>query len=316
MRQANRSLAPHHGASTCALTIARQVFLPVMVFLFCLSASVSSADTGGGKWIDCDPGGIEVLPVPDPVSGRSYDVEISLPAGYEGNASTSYPVLYLADGGRGTRPVTCQIKALREKGSLAEGPIIVGLSYARGESLEASRNRDYTPVARSPGDTAYGGAEAYQRYLRQTVLPYVEGRFRADSKRRIYLGHSYGGLLGVRVLLTEPDLFQTYIIGSPSLWFAQHAILRLETGYAKANKDLKADVLLFVGGDEVRRYDPGRSGYTQDMVGDMKAFVSRLEQYGFPSLTIRSQVVPGKDHRKVFRPGLIWAITAVLGGAR
>ncbi len=307
MKKPGRSLEPY-----CA---ARQAFLPIVAFLLCLCASVSSADAGRGKWGDCDPAGIQTLPVPDPVSGRSYDVEISLPSGYDGAASTSYPVLYLADGGRGTRPVTCQIKALREKGDLAEEPIIVGLSYARGENLETSRNRDYTPVPRTPGDTAYGGAAAYQLYIRQIVLPYVENRFRADPGRRIYFGHSYGGLLGVRILLTEPSLFRSYILGSPSLWFADHAILAVEADYAKTNRDLKADVLLYVGGDEVRRYDPGRSGYTRDMVSDMRAFASRLERYGFPSLTVRSLVVPGKDHRKVIPPGLIWAITAVLGKA-
>ena len=109
--------------------------------------------------------------MPDPASGRLYDVEISLPSDYDRDASTHYPVIYLADGGRETRPVTCQIRELYKNGTLAQEPIIVGLSYAKGESLVASRKRDYTPAPRKPGDTAYGGAQAYQHYLRQTVIP-------------------------------------------------------------------------------------------------------------------------------------------------
>ncbi|KXF77519.1 hypothetical protein ATN84_09115 [Paramesorhizobium deserti] len=286
----------------------------IAAFAFSLFAS-GAAEAKRVKWSDCDPGGIQSLSVPDPVSGRSYNVEISLPSGYDHDASTRYPIIYLADGDRGTRPVACQIRELYEKGTLAEEPVLVGLSYAKGENLDVSRKRDYTPVPRKPGDTAYGGAEAYQRYLRRTVIPFVESRYRANPDRRIYLGHSYGGLLGARILLTEPDLFHTYILGSPSIWFANHAILRFEADYAKANRDLKADVLLFVGGDEVSRYDPGRGGNTQDMVGDMRAFESRLQQRGYQSLTINSLVVPGKNHRKVFPPGLTWAITAVLGRA-
>lgn len=295
------------------LNTVRHALMPILFFLLCLCVPALAAETKPVKWSDCDPGGIQTLPVPDPVSRRNYDVEISLPSGYHREASTRYPIIYLADGGRGTRPVACQIKALREKGALSEEPIIVGLSYAKGENLEVSRKRDYTPVPRRPGDTAYGGAPAYQHYLHHTVIPYVEGLYRANPNRRIYLGHSYGGLLGAHILLTEPDLFHTYILGSPSFWFANHAILAFESDYAKAHKDLKADVLLFVGGNEISRFDTGRGGNTQDMVGDMKRFESRLGQRGFPSLTVRSLVVPGKNHRKAFPPGLTWAIGTVLG---
>ena len=128
------------------------------------------------------------------------------------------------------------------------------------------------------------------------------------------MGHSYGGLLGAHILLTEPGLFRTYILGSPSLWFADHAILTFESEYARANRNLKADLLLFVGGEEIGRYDPGRRDNTQNMVGDMRAFESQLKQRHYPGLTIRSLVVRSKNHRNVFPPGLTWAITAVLGG--
>lgn len=313
-RKLSKSAEARSGRPSRLFPAARKALLPAMMLLMGLAVPAQPAEAGRVRWIDCDPGGITALPVPDPVSGRSYDVEISLPAGYDRETTTRYPVVYLADGGRGTRPVACQIKALRENGTLVEEPIIVGLSYAKGESLEVSRRRDYTPVPRRPGDTAYGGAAAYQHYLRRTVIPHVEGLYRVDPDRRIYVGHSYGGLLGVRILLTEPGLFRTYILGSPSFWFADHAILAIEDDYAKANRDLKADVLFFVGGDEVARYDRGLRRRTQDMVGDLKSFVSRLRQRGFPSLTVRSLIVPGKNHRQVLPPGLTWAVTAVLGG--
>ncbi len=293
------------------LSTLRQVLVPFI--LLCLWVPAQATENKPVKWSDCDPGGIQTLPVPDPVSKRNYNVTISLPSSYDPDTSTRYPIVYLADGDRGIRPVACQIKALREKGALSEEPIIVGLSYAMGENMNVSRKRDYTPVPRKHGDTAYGGAMAYQRYLHRTVIPFVEGRYRVNPDRRIFLGHSYGGLLGARILLTKPELFHTYILGSPSIWFANHAILAFESDYAKAHKDLKANVLLFVGGDEVSRFDPDRPGNTQDMVGDMKSFQSRLEQRGFPSLTVYSRILPGKNHRQAFPPGLAWAITAVLG---
>lgn len=296
--------------------VARALLACAVITPFGLSGPAVAAQTKPGSWRNCDPGGIQTVSVPDPVSGRSYDIEVSLPPGYDADASKRHPVLYLADGGRAIRPLACLVKALYGKGELMEEPIIVGLSYAKGESLEASRKRDYTPVPLKPGDTAYGGGRAYQRYLRATVIPQVESLYRVDPAQRLYWGHSYGGLLGTRILLTEPGLFKTYILGSPSLWFADHAILALEADYAKANRDLKADVLMYVGGEEVSRYDPGRRGHTKDMVGDMKAFEARLRQRGFPGLTISSLVVPGRNHRNAIPPGFTWAIPSVLGGSK
>ncbi|MGJ4856279.1 alpha/beta hydrolase [Labrys sp. La1] len=282
-----------------------------------------SAEARDGIPTGCDLGGTQIRSIADPVSGRSYDVEVTLPSDYQANPAKRYPVLYYADGGHLAASATCLskeprrqealrlVRKLHRDGKLAEEPILVGLSYAKGEGFAVSRARDYTPVADKPG---YGGAGAFQAYLGKTVMPVIEGLYRTDPRRRLFWGHSYGGLLGARILLTEPGLFRSYILGSPSLWFADHAILTMEADYARANRDLKAHVLIYVGGDEISRYDPGRRGDTQDMVGDVRTFEKLLKSRGFPSLTIHSLVVPGKNHRTTIPPGFAWAITSALAG--
>lgn len=262
--------------------------------------------------------------MPDPASGRDYDIEVTLPSDYEASAARRYPVLYYADGGHLGATANCLakeprrlealklIKLLHRQGRLAEEPILIGLSYAKGEGFAGSRARDYTPVADKPG---YGGAAAYQAYLAKTVIPYVEAHYRADPARRLYWGHSYGGLLGARIVLTQPGLFRSYILGSPSLWFADHAIFGLADDYAKANSDLKANVLIYVGGEEISRYDPARRGSTRDMVSDVRTFEARLKALGYAGLSVHSLVVPGKNHRTTIPPGFTWAITSALGGA-
>ncbi len=35
----------------------------------------------------------------------------------------------------------------------------------------------------------------------------------------LFLGHSYGALLGTQILFTEPGMFNGYVLGSPSLWY-------------------------------------------------------------------------------------------------
>ncbi|WP_192800772.1 alpha/beta hydrolase [Brucella tritici] len=250
--------------------------------------------------------------LPDPASGRRYEIYISLPDSYAANPSKSYPLLILADGGRAFPKLSCDVRALAKSGAIGEEPVVVGLSYAIGEDLEDSRRRDYTPVADGPTSRVYGGAAAYQTYLRNVVLRHIEHHYRTDPARRLFWGHSYGGLLGAHILLTEPALFQTYLIGSPSFWFANQAIYGFEEAYAKRNKQLDATVILYVGGLEVTRYDPSRKGNTRDMVAGVQTFVSRLSGHGYSGLQLRSSVIPGTDHRSSVRPGFAWALTQAL----
>lgn len=217
----------------------------LLAVLFAVAAVPASAKTA------CADLEAVTTPLPDPVSGREYEIYVSLPAGYEDNAGKAYPLVVLADGGRAFPNLACDVKAFTTSGEIAEEPIVVGLSYAAGEDRKNSRSRDYTPVTHGPANRIYGGAAAYQTYLRTVVLPYVDGHYRADPKRRLFWGHFYGGLLGSHILLTEPGLFRTYLLGSPSFWFADRVIDSFETAYAKKNRRLDATVLLYVGGLEI-----------------------------------------------------------------
>lgn len=252
------------------------------------------------------------VPLPDPLSGRGYEIYISLPAGYSDNPGKAYPLLVLADGGRAFPNLNCDVRTLASKGAIGEEPVVVGLSYAKGESLEDSRRRDYTPVKDGASNRAYGGAAAYQTYLRDVVLRYVESHYRTEPGHRIFWGHSYGGLLGAHILLTEPGLFQTYILGSPSFWFADQAIYTFEAAYAKRSRELHARVFLYVGGREIARYDAARKGNTRDMVSGMQGFEERLRARKYDGLQIKSTIIPGKDHISSVRPGFAWALTEAL----
>ena len=252
------------------------------------------------------------VPMPDPVSGRHYEIYVSLPNGYAASPGRRYPLLVMADGGRAFPKLICDARDQAVKKTIGDELIVVGLSYAAGEDLEDSRRRDYTPVAQGRSGKIYGGAAAYETYLRTVVLRYVDSHYRTDPGRRLFWGHSYGGLLGAHILLTEPGLFQTYLIGSPSFWFADGAINRFEDAYAKRNKRLDATVLLYVGGLETSRYDPARKGNTRDMVAGMQTFASRLLKRGYSGLELRSTIIAGKDHRSSVRPGFNWALKKAL----
>jgi predicted alpha/beta superfamily hydrolase len=262
--------------------------------------------------------GTQVWTVPDPVSGRDYEVFVSLPASYETSPDRRYPVVYVTDADYAF-PIIRQIaRRVNLDGPVIEEFILVGLSYARGDNPTASRNRDYTPTPNGPrraSSIVHGGGPAYRTYLKTQALPFIENRFRADPARRVLLGHSYGGLLGAQVLFTEPELFSGYVLGSPSFWFDQGHIGRMEAAYARDHRDLKADVFMYIGGWEVP--GPDRRNTTDtDMVGDVRRMEATLKGRNYPGLTVQSVVLTDEDHLTVAPVGFTRALMAALPAER
>ncbi len=266
--------------------------------------STSDARVEGAPYVLANT---QVWTVPDPVSGRQYEVFVSLPASYEANTERRYPVLYVTDADYAFPIVRLITRRVNLDGPMVEEFILVGLSYAVGEGGMASRTRDYTPVRINERT---GGGAAYQNYLKTQVLPFIEDRFRADPKRRILLGHSYGGLLGAQILFSEPELFDGYILGSPSFWFADHAMMRAEAEYAEGHTDLPARVYMYIG--EYEFPGEGRRNTRYDMVGDNARFEAGLASRGYPSLTLSNEVLNDEDHLTVAPRGFTKGLLALL----
>ncbi len=254
----------------------------------------------------------EVWTVPDPASGRNYQVFVALPRGYADDPDRRYPVLYVTDADYAF-PLVWQIaRRLNGEGPKIDDFILVGLSYAVGDEPMPSRRRDYTPTPEDGADAAptptHGKASDYIGYLRDQVLPFVAQRYRTDERRRLYLGHSYGGLLGTQILLSTPEMFAGYILGSPSYWYGAHAMRGQEKAFATVHKDLPAQVYLYVG-----EYEQIRYGQNYDMVDDAQAMVRSLRARRYPGLQLHLDVLDDEDHLSVAPRGLTHGLKYLLG---
>lgn len=258
--------------------------------------------------------GTQVWTVPDPVSGRDYEVFVSLPASYEANPQRRYPVLYVTDADYAFPIIRQVARRVNLDGPRLEEFILVGLSYSRGDSGVVSRNRDYTPTPngpRSASSNVHGQGAAYQTYLKNEVLPFIDHRFRADPARRVLLGHSYGGLLGAQILFTDPSMFQAYVLGSPSFWFDKRHIMTMEAAYARSHTDLPANVFMYVGDWEVPGPSP-RNTSGANLVRDMQTMETTLKSHHYPNLRVQSLVLTDEDHLTVAPVGFTRGLLAVL----
>lgn len=275
-------------------------------------AQSTTSQRGGGAPYEIL--GTQVWDVPDPVSGRRYQVFVHLPPSYSREPGRRYPTLYVTDADYAF-PIIRQIgRRLNGEGPRIEEFILVGLSYAIGDDPVVSRTRDYTATRAdltAKIANGGGGGRAYQTYLGTEVLPFIEGRFRADPERRVLLGHSYGGLLGAQVLLSQPELFSAYVLSSPSLWHGNDAIFAAEASYARSHDNLSANVFMYIGQYESVGSGP-RYNRNHDMVADNRRFETALRSRNYAGLSLTSDVLQDEDHLSVAPRGFTNALMALL----
>ncbi len=277
--------------------------------------AAASAQRGEGRPYEVL--GSEVWDVPDPVSGRNYQVFVALPAGYADNPDKRYPVLYVTDADYAFPLVWQMARRLNVEGRKIENFILVGLPPQEGLTSKRSRSRDYTPsnpVRKPEGyysdDVTYGGAAHYRDFLAAEVLPRIDARYRTDPARRAFAGHSYGALFGAYVLTTQPDLFNTYILSSPSLWFDQLLLPRMQDSAVIPAQPTR--VLLSVGSYETVKPGP-RYSTGNDMLRQAADFTAQLQRSG-RKLQVDNMVIEGEDHLTVYPRVITRALLEVMPG--
>ncbi len=128
-------------------------------------------------------------------------------------------VVYLPDG-NWYFGLTTDIARMLEIGG---GPpiVIVAVGYPvdEFEAVVALRETDlvHRRFAGPTGEVGGGGAD-FLSFILEDLSPFIEARFPVDPERTILAGQSLGGLFAANVLLSQPESFAGYLIGSPSLW--------------------------------------------------------------------------------------------------
>ncbi|OLO04438.1 alpha/beta hydrolase [Salinicola socius] len=268
---------------------------------------------------DTRPAGTQPVMLPDTqqwelhgeATGRDYLIQVSLPDAPP--PAGGYPVLYVLDG-NARFPL-----AMVGRDSLTlRGPdggtspwLIVGIGYPDTRRFDSSaRSEDYTPAVSSmpavdSRGRPVGGADRFQSFLQDQLLPQVAVRFDVDASRRALLGHSYGGLFALYTALTRPNLFSDYIAISPSLWWGDGFLYELPPVSGNVN----ARVLLGAGNQERGRKpafatNAARQGDASPAMCDNVACFARWLESHHPQWTIEHQSFVGSNHGNVMWPAM------------
>jgi predicted esterase len=156
--------------------------------------------------------------------------------------------------------------------------ILVGISWQKDISedlrqqygVHVSRYMDYTfkkTVSKKHPKIKFGLADKHLAFIRKDVFKFVESNYRTEPNNRTYFGFSAGGVFGVYALMTQPDSFKNYILGSPldekvpTLFAQQHADLKnpqsginVLTSYGELEKEVAPFVEDFVSQLSNKKY--------------------------------------------------------------
>lgn len=185
-----------------------------------------------------------------------------------------------------------------------EEAIIVGVSYSKGSNGQSSRVRDYTPNKASSWNLQTGNAHGHATFIRETVFPYIEAHYRAKKSKRTFVGNSLGGLFGAYILFTHPNMFQSYILGSPSVWFNNNHIL----GSRIESPTVPVKVYLSVGSLERPEF-----GEREDMVNGAKQLADKIKSRASDHTILEFRIVDGASHTTSFPTTLIQGLDWLYG---
>jgi predicted alpha/beta superfamily hydrolase len=151
-------------------------------------------------------------------------LNIYLPSSYEEATKKNYPVIYLLDGSASEDFI--HLAGLVQFGSF---PWINQLPESILVGIEnVDRKHDFTYPTKNIQDQkdfpTSGGSASFIQFIGSEVQALIEKNYRTNSDKTI-IGQSFGGLLVSEILLKNPNLFDNYIIISPSLWWDDESLL-------------------------------------------------------------------------------------------
>ncbi|MBA3827351.1 MAG: alpha/beta hydrolase [Taibaiella sp.] len=233
------------------------------------------------------------------VLSETRKLNIYLPDGYKGTDTTRYPVIYLLDGGIDEdfiHVVGLVQFNTQEWVNRIPKSIVVGI-------VNVDRKRDMTyPTSVKSDKEKYpttGGSERFISFIEKELQPYIQEHYKTNNSRTI-IGESLAGLLATEILLQKPNLFNRYVIISPSLWWDNGSILENQmaiTASYPAN-----DICIYLG---VGKEGLAPSIQPHVMEVDANVLIEKIKDAKNNHVHIRFDYLPEENHATISHQALL-----------
>ena len=175
---------------------------------------------------------------------ESREIYIQLPESFDSESDTKYPVVYILDG-------DVMLNALHTVHSYYNGGfmpemILIGISNSE------NRTRDLTTseLSERRGQAYHqenGAAEKFALFIQSELIPFIENQYPVTNYRTL-IGHSYGGLFTVNMLLKHTDVFENYLAIDPSMDWDEQKLLQESKEILSQNSFVGKSLFVSLGG--------------------------------------------------------------------
>jgi len=220
-------------------------------------------------------------------------LNIYLPEGYHQNDTTNYPVIYLLDGS--AEEDFIHIVGLVQFNSFewinrVPKSIVVGIATV-------DRRRDFTsPTAIKEDAVKYpttGHSDRFIAFIEKELQPYIQNKYHCNKDKTI-IGQSLGGLLATEILLTKPQLFNKYLIVSPSIWWNNGYLLNLDTKSLRENIQKPISVYIAVGKEGLTP-----TAIPRVMEVDANLLAEKIKLTKNKNIQLHYDYLPNEDHATI-----------------
>ena len=249
-------------------------------------------------------------------TGTEHAIHVATPFRYD--ALDSAPLIVCLDGVWTAGTVRDATRIMSMSGEAPEA-VVVSVSFTDRTMSDylRSRARWFCPTQWVPPEvTGVKGVEAsdmgraltYLALLRDQLLPRLEADYRISQ--RWVVGHSFSALFGLRVLFTEPALFDRYLLASPSIWWHDRVMFDIEAEYAATHDDLSARVFLSAG--EREGGDEPAADNAFAMRRNVEELVATLESRGYAGLSLSHAILPTESHSSTIGAAISRGLRALI----
>ncbi|MDF1655220.1 MAG: alpha/beta hydrolase-fold protein [Coxiellaceae bacterium] len=282
--------------------------IPLAVFMLLYSCTaIPQTITGNERYENLSLSNTQVRHIHSQNTGEDYRLYIDIPADYYDNPHKQYPLIILLDADY-SFPITKLIAEHLSDRKRIQTPFIVGLAYDGPLHYQLNRTRDYTPTFVASGgygpqyQKVSGGGPKFALFIQHELFPYLQSTFHL-SKQSTLVGHSYGGLFASWLSLVKPELFSSYIIVSPSLWYDRPMIFNLQKKILGIKHPRKSPALFFAIG---AKENLGSYKMISDLNQFTKIYQKEKQKY-------RYQIFPFEDHDTIFPTALSQGLLYLYG---
>lgn len=244
----------------------------------------------------------EIVEIESKVLSEKRTLNIYLPEGYSADDTTKYPVIYLLDGSADEDFIhvvgLVQFNTFPWVNTMPKS-IVVGIATV-------DRKRDFTYpttiVADKEKYPTTGKSENFISFLETELQPFIEKKYRT-AKEKTIIGQSLGGLLATEVLLKKPELFSHYIIISPSLWWDDASLLKMNSALLSETFDHETSIYLGVGKEGLA---PTEKPHVMEV--DANLLAEKLNSTKSPHVKVHFDYLPDEDHGTIAHQAIFNAI--------